>query len=79
MALVVSPQHSPGAATRLERVTDIDALRLLVDRTFPFEQLGARGFHALVAVARQAPVYRLEYGDLEAACEVVLQLVREIR
>ncbi len=79
VALVVSPHHSPGAATRLERVTDVDALRLLVDRTFPFEQLGARGFHALVAVAQQAPVYRLEYSDLEAACEVVLQLVREIR
>lgn len=76
-ALLVQPHFVAGATTRLERVTDVEALRLLLDHTFPFDALGARGFHALVTVAQQAPVYRLEYGDFDAACEVVLQLVRE--
>ena len=79
VALVVSPTYAPGAPTRLERVTDVDAVRLLLDTTFAFDGLGATGFHALVALAQQGPVYRLQYGDLEAACEVVMELVREIR
>ena len=79
VALVVMPHFVAGSTTRLERVVDVDALRLLLDHTFPFDQLGARGFHALVALARQAAVYRLQHGDVDAASEVVLQLVREIR
>lgn len=76
-ALVIAPHFVAGSPTHLSRVTDVDALRLLLDHTFPFDGLGARGFHALVAVVQQAPVYRLDYGDFDAACEVVLQLVRE--
>lgn len=76
-ALIIAPRYVAGASTRLERITESDALRLLLDHTFPFEPLGARGFHALVAVVQQAPVYRLDFGDHDAACEVVLQLVRE--
>jgi len=79
VALVVSPRRADGAPTRLERAADVDALRLLLDHTFPFDMLGPRGFHALVAVAQQASVYELEYSDPESACDVVLQLVREIR
>jgi hypothetical protein len=79
VGLVVSPTYTPGAATRVERVTEVDAVRLLLDTTFAFDGLGDAGFHALVALAQQSPVYRLQYGDLEAACEVVLELVREIR
>ncbi len=79
VALVISPHYVPGASTRLERVTDVDALRLLLDNTFAFDSLGNRGFNALVTVAQEAAIFRLEYSELEAACEVVLQLAREIR
>ena len=78
VGLVVSPTYSPGAPTRVEQITDVEAVRMLLDTTFAFDGLGAAGFHALVALSQQAPVYRLQYGDLEAACEVVLELVREI-
>lgn len=78
VALVISPHYMPGATTRLERVTDVDALRLLLDNSYTFERLGNRGFNALVTVAQEAAIFRLEYSELEAACEVVLQLAREI-
>jgi hypothetical protein len=79
VALVISPHYVPGAATHLERVTDVDALQLLLDNTYAFEHLGNRGFNALVTVAQEASIFRLEYSELDAACEVVLQLAREIR
>ena len=55
-----------------------EAVRLLLDNSFPFDNLGARGFHALVAIAQQASMYRLTYSDLDAACEVVLDLMNEL-
>jgi hypothetical protein len=79
VALVISPHYVPGAATHLERVTDVDALQLLLDNTYAFDHLGNRGFNALVTVAQEASVFRLEFSELDAACEVVLQLAREIR
>ena len=78
VSLVVSPCYVAGGSTRLDRVVDIDAVRLLLDNSFPFDNLGARGFHALVAIAQQASMYRLTYSDLDAACEVVLDLMNEL-
>ncbi len=78
VSLVVSPHYVAGGSTQLERVIDVEAVRLLLDNSFPFDNLGARGFHALVAIAQQASVYRLTYGDLDAACEVVLDLINEL-
>jgi hypothetical protein len=79
VALVISPHYVPGARTRLERVTDVDALQLLLDNTYAFASLGNRGFNALVTVSQEAAIFRLEYSELDAACEVVLQLAREIQ
>jgi hypothetical protein len=76
LGMVVSPVHVPGSPTRVEQRTDADAVRLLLDTTYAFEALGADGFLALVALARRVPVYRVQYGDLDAACEVVLELAR---
>ncbi|CAB5009495.1 unannotated protein [freshwater metagenome] len=79
VALVISPHYLAGASTRLERVTDVDAVRLLLDNSYEFARLGNRAFDALVTVAQESVVFRLEYSELDAACEVVLQLAREIR
>ncbi len=77
VALVVAAQYLPGSPTQVEQVTGAEAVRVLLDQTLPFAECGAAGFEALVTLAARAPVYRLQFGEIDTGCEVVLELARE--
>ena len=75
--LVVCPRYVAGADTVLTPIPRAEALRLLADSTFVFAVNGRRNFETLARVVRGSDCYRLTIGDLEPACDLVLQLFDE--
>ena len=72
---VVCPHWRAGSATRLHRLSSLEALHLLLGETFEFSQGGQPLFERLVRLVATVPVYRLGYSDLDEACGVVEQLL----
>jgi hypothetical protein len=70
--LVVLPRYDKGAETTIESVSGGRALLELAQCTFEWQQHGARALYTLAALLRKADCYRLVVGDLEDACDLVI-------
>jgi HprK-related kinase A len=74
-ALVVSPAYRAGAHTRLLPIRRVETLMMLIKNSFNLAVHGQTGLDRLAAIARQAPGYQLEMGDLGAACALIVELL----
>ncbi len=76
-AFVIMPLYEPAGHTRLAPMTRADALVALIRNTVSFGiYRGDRGLALLHEVVEDAGCYQLTIGDLETACEAVLDLVK---
>lgn len=74
-ALVVAPGYRPGSRTEVEPVRSADALVLLAESSFDLPARGESGLRILAAMAERVPCYRLIFGDLDAAVDMVIELL----
>jgi len=75
--LLVFPRYVAGAATALTPLSRADALVAATASTFRYGDAGPRDLEVLAEVVRRSACYRLEVGDLTAACEALSALVDE--
>ena len=74
---VVVPRYAEGAVTELVPMTKAETLMALATNSFNFGRLGSVALAALERIARGAPGYRLEIGDLPSAVRLIGELVRD--
>lgn len=72
---VVFPLYEQGVVTSLRAIGPAEALMSLAGNALNLRELGAVGAAALASVADRCPAYRLAVGDLDAACQLVLDLL----
>ena len=72
---VVLPRYEGGAATRVESLTVGETVLGLFENTVNIGRHKEKGLDQLIGIAQRAPGYRLVFGDLGEACEVVLEIV----
>ena len=72
---VVLPRYEAGAKTRVEALTVGETVLGLFENTVNMARHKEPGLDRLIAIAKKAPGYRLVFGDLEDACDAVLELV----
>lgn len=72
---VLVPRYSSGSDTRLDPMTRAEALTLVAEQSFNFDQYGSNGLSLLADVLRDAHCFRLRIGDLEDAVTQVKKLV----
>jgi hypothetical protein len=77
VSFVVVPCYARGAVTKLVPMTKAETLVALAKNSFNFRVLGSVGLSLLEGVARRAPGYRLEIGDLPSAVRLIEELVRD--
>lgn len=70
--VLIFPRYEAGAATRLAPLSRADAVVRLVHSTFRFAEQPDRDLEALGRLARDCECHELVMGDLDAACERVL-------
>ncbi len=70
--IIVAPQYSPSATPALERLTEREALDVLIGSAF---RLDASGFAYLATLATTVPAYRLTSGDLDATLALIEPLL----
>ena len=70
-ALVVAPKYRRGADTSLTPMSPADAGELLADESFNFAADGPAALAAVADLARRAPAFRLEFGDLPTAVHAI--------
>jgi hypothetical protein len=73
--LVLLAGYRPGRATGAQAIPRAEAAAALVEQAFNFRDLGPGRLDAVAGVARACDCYRLEVGDLDASCRVVLDLL----
>jgi hypothetical protein len=74
-AFVVSPCYRAHAPTRLVALRPAETVALLARHSFNLQKHGQPGLEALAAIARRSAGYRLEMGDLDAACRLIVDLM----
>jgi hypothetical protein len=72
---VVFPQYEADATTRLEPIPRSEGLVELAKNTFHFRDHARRALDSLARVIRGVDCYRLTVGDLDAACDLVDELM----
>jgi hypothetical protein len=75
VAFVVGPAYRAGAETRLVPLRPAETAMLMIENAFNLRSHGRAGLDLLAAIARQAPGFRLEIGNLEAACSLIAELM----
>jgi hypothetical protein len=73
---IITPKYTKSAKTELVPLSRADGLRLLAQHSFNFVRHGHTGLRVLADVARRSACYRLVMGDLDVACDLILDLVR---
>lgn len=68
---VFAVRYEAGRAAALEPMSESDALTLLVSNSFNGDRLDDVAFATASAIAADAAAYRLSFGDLDAACTAV--------
>lgn len=76
-SVLVFPFHRAGQPTHATRLAPVDALIELLRHTFAFDDLGAEGLDALVALVTRVPAHRLQVGDLDEGVEAVNRLAAD--
>ncbi|HVM02784.1 MAG TPA: hypothetical protein VM263_08955 [Acidimicrobiales bacterium] len=74
-AVIVFPRYQPGVETAVRAVGPAEALMSLAANALNLRESGAMGAAALAALADRCPAYRLDVGQLDAACRIVLDLL----
>lgn len=75
---IIAPRYDREARTELVEVPRSEALITLAENSFNITRFGARtGMEVLAAVVRRCRCYRMTVGDLDQACERILELLRE--
>ena len=74
-SLVIFPKFISGATVELEPMPRSFAFAKLASNSFNYEILGPEGFSTLVKLALSCDCYRLTYGSLDQAIEVIDRLV----
>ena len=72
--LVLLAGYEPGRATAARAITRAEAAVALAEQSFNFRTLGPGRLDAVAEVVRACDCYRLEVGDLDAGCRLVLDL-----
>lgn len=65
--LVVLPRWQAGQPTQWQRETAHHGFAALAFNAFNYQLIGEPAFHAVVALARRCPVWKLTYSDLDDA------------
>jgi hypothetical protein len=73
--VVICPRWRAGSSTRLHRLAPAEALHVLLGEAFDFAGAGPVVFPRLARLVETVPVYRLGYGDLDAAAATVQRLL----
>jgi len=68
---VFSVRHRAGSATTIDPMSESDALTLLVANSFNGDRLDDVAFDTASTIVRDAPAFRLSFGDLDTACALV--------
>lgn len=76
---VVFPRYQRDAQTTLVRLGRAEALVELAKNTFEFKDQARRALDALDGIVREADCFRLSMGDLDGACELVIELTEQAR
>jgi hypothetical protein len=71
---LIFPRYVPDCDTTLARLGRAEALVELAKNTFDFKHQARRALDALHRVVESADCFRLTMGDLEGACELVIDL-----
>jgi len=74
-AFVIGPTYRRGAETRLIPLRPAETAMLMIQNAFNLPAHGRAGLNLLAAIARRAPGFRLEIGDLDAACSLITELM----
>lgn len=72
---VIVPCYREGSETRLSPIRRAEAVRVMGENAFNFQDFGDAGLRVLASIARGSSCYRLEIGDLDRACSLVANLV----
>ena len=72
---VVFPRYEGGALMRVEALTIGETVLGLFENTVNIGRHKERGLDRLIGIAKNAPGYRLVFGDLDEACKAVLGIV----
>jgi hypothetical protein len=75
--LIVRPAFRAACKTRATPMAASDAAVLLADQSFNFVSLGADALKTVARIARRAPAFTLEFGDLAAAVAEVRGLLAD--
>lgn len=73
--LVISPVYRGGSTTEIQPVRRAEMLLTLMDLTFNFREQPTRNMDVLRSVLVGTDCYRMTVGDLEAACQAIIDLV----
>jgi hypothetical protein len=76
-AFVVSPAYGAGAETRLTPLRPAETVMTLIKNAFNLASHGQAGLDLLARIARRAPGYSLQVGDLDSACELIIDLMKD--
>lgn len=79
IGFVVTPRYRSGTSTQLELLPRAEAVKELAEHAFNFHRFGASGLRLLARVVRNATCRRLAIGDLDAACELLRELVTGVK
>lgn len=74
-AVIVFPRYEPGVETAVRAIGPAEALMSLAANALNLRESGAGGAAALAALADRCPAYRLDVGQLDAACRLVLDIL----
>lgn len=72
---VIVPRYREGSETRLFPLRRVEAVHVMGENAFNFQDFGDQGLRLLASVARVTSCYRLDIGDLDRACSLVANLV----
>lgn len=71
--LVVAPSYTEGAGTSLQEFSRAECVILLAEQSFNVRTLGGGALTLLSSLVGRCRCFRLAYGDLQAAVEVVVE------
>jgi HprK-related kinase A len=78
-AYIVFPKFEPGAEARLEPLPRARAFVKLSANSFNYAVLGPDAFDAVGALVQRCPSFRLTFGELDAAIDLIGQLLGQPR
>ena len=73
--VVLLSEFRPGRRSRARRVSRAEAAVTLADQAFNLQDVGPGGLQLIAELLRPSDCYRLEVGDLDVACRLVLDLL----